>query len=193
MLEERESKNLRLFVAVPLWKEFREGALPRYCELRKKDWPLKWVKPENWHLTLKFLGDTPASGVREIRQSIRNHVAGSPEFEIELGGLGGFPRLSKMRVFWVGVREGREALVRVADSVDKACVAAGYPGDRKKFQAHLTLARARSAPVAVDVPKDTYSGSWGTQVVGGVCLVQSTLEPGGAKYEVLEEILFGSI
>ena len=178
-----------MFVAVPLWEGFREGAIDRYKELRKRDWPLRWVRPENWHLTLKFLGDTPEGAVKAITDSLRAHVSGPhPPFSIEVGGLGGFPRLSKMRVFWVGVREGKEPLIELAESAHKACVEAGYPGDNKKFQPHLTLARAKSGPVSVDVPKELYSGSWGTQEVEGVALVESTLGPGGAKYEVLERI-----
>lgn len=184
-------ETLRLFVAVPLWEGFQEGALERYRELRKRDWPLKWVKPENWHLTLKFLGDTPETAVEGIVKSLRSHVSGCYQpFLIEVGGLGGFPRLSKMRVFWVGVREGKEPLLQLAQSVHKACVEAGYPGDKKKFEPHLTLARARVGPVAVDVPKEQYSGSWGRRQVDGVALVKSDLGPGGAKYEVLEVISF---
>jgi 2'-5' RNA ligase len=187
------NNNLRLFVAVPLWDQFRLDALPKYDQLRRLHLPLRWVQPLNWHLTMLFLGDVPAAAVNRIAEHLRNLPEEKPvcetsqlkPFEIELGQLGAFPRLSKARVVWVGVRTGRDELVSLADRIRIACEVAGFPGDKKPFQAHLTLGRAKDQPVTVQIPSAWMNESWGSHWVDSFCLVRSQLQQGGSVYEVL--------
>jgi 2'-5' RNA ligase len=179
---------LRLFVAAPMWGTFREEALPRYEELRRFHWPLRWTRPENWHFTIQFLGDTPASEVENLDAALRKAVEGFEAFEIEVGGLGGFPRLSKARVLWVGVRKGAESLRRLAEAVRKSLAEAGHAGDKKQFEAHLTVARAREEPVQIQVPADIHAAHWGSCWVDSVMLVKSDLEKGGPVYTSLATV-----
>lgn len=181
-------EHLRLFFAVPLWDSFREGAMDRYKELQEFGWRLKWVRPENWHLTMKFLGNVPRVAVPGLEESVREKIAGHPPFTVGIGGLGGFPRPSRARVVWVGVREGREPLVELAKAVHEGCSDAGFPGDKKPFQPHFTLARAKKDPVAIRVPDSVFKAHWGERLVDSVSLVRSTLQPTGAVYETLVEI-----
>lgn len=182
-----DKPSLRLFVAAPLWGAFREEALPRYEALRRQGWPVKWVRPENWHITLKFLGEIPSSKLEALKASLEAAVKDAPPFRMVLEGLGGFPRLSRARVLWVGVGEGRQSLVELAAKVHRACVEAGCPGDRKGFQAHLTLARAKAEPVSVRVSPDLYRAVWGALLVESIHLVKSVLAPGGSVYESVGE------
>ncbi|MCA9412512.1 MAG: RNA 2',3'-cyclic phosphodiesterase, partial [Candidatus Omnitrophica bacterium] len=146
-IESEPDPKLRLFVAVPLWDDFRERNRHYYVSLKKLPLDLKWVKPENWHITLKFLGPVPQSQVAPLVESLGEHLKGLSPITFELAGLGGFPRLSKCRVLWVGATEGRKKLNALAHKVAEACREAGTPGDRKNFQAHLTLARSRNNPL----------------------------------------------
>lgn len=176
----------RLFVAVPLWDQFRAGALSLFNELSRNRWPLRWVKPENWHLTLQFLGDVKVDSVSHLSESLRSSIRGIAPFEIELGEVGGFPRVSKARVVWVGVKQGRDPLLELAKNVRNGCVAGGCPGDKKPFEAHLTLARAKEEPVNIQLPPEIYKASWGTHTVDHIALVRSHLQKGGPAYEVIE-------
>jgi 2'-5' RNA ligase len=162
--------------------------MARFEELRGYGWQLKWVRPENWHLTMKFLGNVPSAAVPHLEESVRAQVAAHSPFRIALGGLGGFPRLSRARVLWVGVREGKEPLVELSKAVHDGCTDAGYPGDKKPFEPHFTLARAKKDPVAIKVPDCVFTAHWGERFVESVSLVRSTLQPSGAVYETLAEI-----
>ncbi len=187
LLEDVSSGQVyRLFVAVPLWDEFRMTASKHLEELMRYRWPLRWVKPENWHLTLQFLGDVEVSRIQELSKAIRTSVQGHSPFEIELGEIGGFPRTSKARVLWVGVKQGRELLLELAKSARKGCVDGGCPGDKKPFEAHLTLARAKEAPVNIQLPSEIHKAMWGTHTVDHIALVRSHLQKGGPVYEAIE-------
>ncbi|MCB9783311.1 MAG: RNA 2',3'-cyclic phosphodiesterase [Candidatus Omnitrophica bacterium] len=189
-IESEPDPKLRLFVAVPLWDDFRERNRHYYVSLKKLSLDLKWVKPENWHITLKFLGPVPQSQVTPLVNSLGEHLKGVSPITFELAGLGGFPRLSKCRVLWVGATKGRKELNTLARKVAEACREAGTPGDRKNFQAHLTLARSRNNPLAIKVSDELFRSNWGSETVDSVALVKSTLGPGGAKYEIVETIRF---
>ena len=182
--------DLRLFVAIPLWGPFRERNQTHLQNLKKIPADLRWVNPQNWHITLKFLGRVPASRVPDLTQSLKESLTGQWPFSFELGGLGGFPRLSKCRVLWVGATDGKRELIDLANRVAEACTQAGFPGDKKNFQAHLTLARTRKKSLAIRVPKEQFEASWGEVRVDSVVLVKSSLQPGGAKYEVVETVSF---
>lgn len=185
------SEVWRLFVAVPLWGSFRELARLRHNELLKLAYPFRWVRPEHWHLTLHFLGDTPISKLELLKDSLTEEVSRIPSFRIEVGGLGGFPRLSKARVLWVGVRVGAERLVRLAEAAKGACVRAGCPGDKKRFEPHLTLARAKQEPLSVKVPPEIHAAAWGVEEVRSITLVRSELARTGPTYTPLVEVLLG--
>jgi len=181
-------ETIRTFVAVPLWDDFAASAKNRFEDLKNRGWPFRWVHPDRWHLTLRFLGDVPKSATALICESISDQVCTQSSFTIEVGELGGFPRLSKARVLWVGVREGRDELCSLAESVTKGCTEAGYPGDKKPFTPHFTIARAKDVPVRIQLEREVFEASWGSQFVDAVHLVGSTLGPGGPTYESLSKI-----
>lgn len=187
----KRTPTLRLFVALPLWGEFRERNLERYRSLRALPHDLKWVRPEHWHITLKFLGPVPESAVPDLIGALERGLESLAGFDFEVDGLGGFPRLSKCRVLWAGVSEGREKMNRLAAAVAAACRETGYPGDRKNFQAHLTLARSRGDSIAMQIPKELFKATWGWGRADSIALVKSTLGPGGPQYEVLKDFPLG--
>jgi len=183
----RGPKPLRLFIGIPLWEALCESATPVEKQIRRIEGPLRWVKPERRHITLKFLGDCPASALPGLEEALSSAVAQRPTFRIVVSGLGGFPRLSKARVLFVGVSEGREDLCALAEAVDRGCLEAGLAGDRKKFQAHITLARSKAGAVGVRVPPEIHRAVWGEAEVGSVSLIESRLSSAGPEYRILRE------
>ena len=87
---------LRLFLALPL-SVFRDE-IERFLVLLKRNVPgIKWVLPEQVHLTLHFFGDTPSSGLDRLDEALRRVVGDFPVMELRLTGMGGFPDLKRDR------------------------------------------------------------------------------------------------
>src|SRR5690606_558822 len=105
--------------------------------------PGRVVPPENWHLTLRFLGATPASAAARVVEELEAAPLGAP-FEIRLGALGAFPRPARATVLWMGLRAGEGPLGDLAAAVEVAVRRAGIAPEDRPFSPHLTLARLRS-------------------------------------------------
>ena len=100
---------------------------------------LRWTKPENLHLTLKFIGEYPEGEMGTLEEALRG-VVWPGEFEVKVRGLGFFPNARAPRVIWAGVEAGPE-LGQLARRVDRALWKLGVPPERKAYAPHLTLAR----------------------------------------------------
>lgn len=141
--------GIRSFVAVELDETARRELSHLLGQLKQSDADVKWVSPNNLHLTLKFLGDVPADDMAKVIAALGVAVAGdvlpaAGAFEFEIAGLGAFPSVSNPRVIWVGLGQGREALVSLAAGVEAALGPLGFPAEGRGFSPHLTLGRCRS-------------------------------------------------
>jgi RNA 2',3'-cyclic 3'-phosphodiesterase len=136
------SDRQRLFFAVPLTDEAREG-LDRSIggSLRALE-QLRPIPPQNWHLTLRFLGDTSAAE----RLAVEARLDASrlpPPFRFQLGGWGAFPRPGAARVLWIGVRDPASGLATLNRQTEEAATSAGFEPDPRAYSPHLTIARLR--------------------------------------------------
>lgn len=132
----------RLFVGLPLPREYQDGlaaltrslgpAAPGQCS---------WTRPGNWHVTLKFLGETPLEALPDVHAAL-SAVAWEP-FALRAGGGGFFPSAKRPRVLWVGVARGAPELRALAGQVDGALAMAGFAPEAREFAAHLTVARIK--------------------------------------------------
>lgn len=140
----------------------------------------RWSKPENYHLTLAFLGDAdPELVVPALAASTPTGVP----LDIEVVGWGAFPKAAGARVFWAGV-QGGEALIDLAGRVRSACRSVAPEMDMKVYSPHLTLGRAQ-APVDVrQLNVEMPSMQWSVDRYG---LIESRLSPRGAGYTTLGE------
>lgn len=174
----------RLFLAVDLAADVRRdlasrlAASPLACPL-----PGRPVAPESWHLTLRFLGQTPAPDGARLVAGLHAAALGAP-FDIAFGRLGAFPRAARAQVLWLGLEEGVDALRRLAGVVERAVVAAGFPAEHRPFDAHLTLSRLRPAEDLRGLI-GALSGTGLRQRVDAVALFRSHLGRDGARYEPL--------
>ncbi|MCS7194715.1 MAG: RNA 2',3'-cyclic phosphodiesterase [Meiothermus sp.] len=132
------------------------------------------VQPHQMHITLLFLGEQPEARLPELRQTGREVAARVPAFEVTLGGTGYFPAAGSPRVWFV--KASGVGLEPLASGLQQALgIGEGT------FRPHLTLARKkgpapRVGPVVVNL----------RFTARAVCLVESKLEPAGARYRVLE-------
>ncbi|TMQ72064.1 MAG: RNA 2',3'-cyclic phosphodiesterase, partial [Candidatus Eisenbacteria bacterium] len=109
-----ESERLRIFLAAfppRATQAVAEGVIDR---LRGPDDRVSWVKRDNLHYTLRFLGDLGESGAARAAEAAREAAAAQPAFDARLGELGAFPNPRKARVLWLGLAEGADALSALA-------------------------------------------------------------------------------
>jgi 2'-5' RNA ligase len=150
---------------------------------------LSWTKPENLHLTLRFLGDLGDSGVKRAGQAVERGAAEVPAFRARLGGLGTFPSIARPRVLWAGLAEGAEAASALAHSVNRALLRDEFGSPDKPFRAHLTLARVREGARGLAALGDyAMAPSPGEAILDQVVLMKSELHPAGARYTPLVEV-----
>jgi 2'-5' RNA ligase len=143
----------------------------------------RWTTPEQWHVTLQFLGrvEDAAVAVRALGPA----VAAQQAFEARLGGAGAFPSARRAGVAWAGVTEGAEPFGALARSVSDALAPLGYARDEGRFHPHLTLARTRGRDRRDARPLvDALSGAaLGERFeVAEVVLFESRTRPSGAEY-----------
>ncbi len=137
----------RLFFAVPLADELRDAAgrlqeeLARACRSGPR---VRWVERANVHLTLKFLGDTPAEALTEIARAADRVAAAAGPMSLEVAGAGCFPPRGAPRTIWVGLARDCAALITLAESLDRALAEAGLAkAETRPFHAHFTLGRVK--------------------------------------------------
>ncbi len=189
---EGREEQPRLFVAIELEPPMLAALGQVQAALQRRPLEgLRWVRPEGIHLTLKFLGDTPANRLPAIRRALAGAVLGVPPLRLSLDTPGSFGSRQSPRVVWVGLRGDIEELGRLQRRVDEALEKEGFPREQRAFSPHLTLARIRpesalalAAPLAealrdLQVP----DASMETRVLS---LMRSRLNPRGAEYTCVE-------
>ncbi len=145
---------------------------------------IRWTKPENVHLTLKFLGDVQEEVLEDLCTALAEAVAGHASFDVELTGLGAFPSARRARIMWAGVGAGSEELRSLAEEVDAALAPLGFERERRPYTPHLTLGRIPGRPVSLDLPSSGVE-ELGRFRVQRVEFVRSTLTAKGAVYEII--------
>jgi len=138
------SESIRTFIAIELSDEIRAEIARIEDILKEEDADIRWVRPENVHLTLKFLGNVEAERIAKVEEGVRIAVQECPPFELVLSGAGAFPNLRRPRVIWVGVREDGEILRRVYRNTQHELLRRRFPKEKKRFSPHLTVGRVRS-------------------------------------------------
>jgi 2'-5' RNA ligase len=142
--------KLRTFVAVELSPDVRARASDMIRKLSPSGVKASWVKPENMHLTLKFLGDTPTSDLAGVCQAVAEAATAVPSFDIECAGAGAFPSLNRPRTLWLGLHDGEGKLQVLHRAVEDALAKVGFRPEHRRFQPHLTIGRVRqSTPAAL--------------------------------------------
>jgi 2'-5' RNA ligase len=177
---------MRLFVAVHLPEEIRARLATVQDRLRRAQADVSWVKPENLHITLKFLGETEPRRLDRIRSALADAAQGAAVFAAEVTGVGTFGGRNP-RVVWVGVRDGATPLAALARAVEDALAEVGVAKERRGFTAHFTLGRVRSPrnlEALLAALRAEPVESFGTVCVDQFSLMESELNPSGSIYTV---------
>ncbi len=177
---------MRLFVAIDISAAIRERLSAFVQELRPRAPQLTWVRAENLHLTLKFIGHASEENLPAIRDVLSATKLHSP-LELRFRGIGFFPSEKRPRVLWVGVESPPE-LARLARDIDSALARLGFPAEERAFSPHLTLARSKESriPQALLSAIQTHTHrEFGGILATEFHLIESTLRATGAEYRIL--------
>ncbi|MEO8606856.1 MAG: RNA 2',3'-cyclic phosphodiesterase [Chloroflexota bacterium] len=134
----------RLFIAIDLPDDLKND-LGNLCSGIDG---AKWVKREQMHLTLRFIGDVDDPGLESIKSALQKIQAAS--FDMHLEGIGQFPPKGNPRVLWVGLKSP-PALNNLQRQINTSITSLGLPPEDHPFSPHITLARFKTPPHAESV------------------------------------------
>ena len=184
---------MRLFTGIELGDAERTKAAATMTQLQERvrqqapNARVTWIAEERLHLTLRFIGQVDALLAERIVAALRTPLP-LPPFTLEFGALGTFPPRGAPRVLWIGVADGRDAVVRVESEVSDRLLDLGIQKEDRPYSPHLTLARIREpAGLRTRALFDGVSASIGRTDVEAITLFESRLSPKGPTYVVLEK------
>jgi RNA 2',3'-cyclic 3'-phosphodiesterase len=183
---------LRSFIAVEVPPEVQNAISQSLAPLQKSlPKPLiRWVAPQNVHLTLKFLGDVSPINLEQMAEAIRFEAEAHQAFSMSVAGIGAFPNSRRPRVIWIGLA-APAALTALQRGVEAASASLGYAAENRPFSPHLTVGRVGQAVSVSDLHKihlaleEMKVGQLGQVQVTAIHIFKSDLRPGGSVYTPL--------
>jgi 2'-5' RNA ligase len=182
---------VRLFVALEIPAAVRDNLATLIRDLRTADPKPRWVRPENLHVTLKFIGEAPPDKLDAIRGAL-SAVRSEQPVELHFRGLGFFPNEEHPRVLWANM-EASPNVKSLAGDVDCALEILGFPGEQRPFTPHLTLARFPSPRILDKLLTSIQKNNgveFGSLRSNEFHLIESKLKPSGAEYERIASFPF---
>lgn len=192
MANDNPAGHLRLFVAIALPETVRDEILRAQRELQ----PLvpreaaRWSRPDQLHLTLRFLGNVPVEAVEGLKQSVEAVCRNAPPLSLRAQGVGFFPNSHSPRVIWVGIGDREKRLVDLQQRLEMAVGPFSPEPGEKNFTGHVTLGRlkkprpceVRDLAARAQLFETQMFGNW---MAHEVEIIRSELSSLGARYTSL--------
>lgn len=195
-----DSEQFRLFVAVAIPEPVKVKMEAAQAELRRilPERNVRWIQREQFHLTLRFLGDVESSQVESLAEAIRGACRGFSPLHLRVQQVGFFPDLRYPRVVWVGVQDQAQQLPRLQQAVQDATEHFTREEKEDRFTGHATLARIKGIkrPESAMLGRaaagmaDRLFGEWTAYQLE---LMRSELSPQGAKHSILTSIALADL
>ncbi|MGD0260184.1 MAG: RNA 2',3'-cyclic phosphodiesterase [Verrucomicrobiota bacterium] len=195
-----DSERSRLFIAVAIPGEVKAKMEAAQAELRRvlPERTVRWARREQFHLTLRFLGDVQAARVEALGEALRAACRGFGALHLRAERVGFFPDLRRPRVVWVGVQDQAEQLPRLQAAVELATREYTTEEKEERFTGHVTLARikgikrpeAEALGQAAAGMAERLFGHWTAYQVE---LMRSELLPQGARHSTLASIALADL
>lgn len=194
---------MRLFVALLLSEEVRNGLAAVQDELGVRCDGVRWVRPELLHLTVRFLGEVDDRAVAGVAEAMSRGAADAAPFDMRIAGLGAFPPAGAARIVWAGASDESGTMAAMERSVGANLDAAGFPPEFRAWSPHITLGRVR---VGRSPRAGRASGSGRdlravlddaefpamTQSAQALSLMSSVLGTNGSRYECVASARLGA-
>lgn len=181
-------ERVRAFIALDISSDIKEKLSNLQKSLKDTDIKIRWVAPENIHITLKFLGNVEGNKISKIKNVLREVVEENEAFIIKFTGIGAFPHLHNPRVIWVGIEEGEAGLKKINQKIEEGLKKIKIKREGKEFQPHLTIGRMKSSfnkKIMIDLINKYKDEKWGEIVAEKITLYKSTLTAKGPVYSPL--------
>jgi len=191
------AEPIRTFIAAALPDSIREELVRIQAELRTEEFKFRWVKPENIHLTLVFLGELDPEMLESICIAVADTARCHDPIRLAIQGLGVFPGIKRPRIIWVGMAGEVQILRELKSSLDRSLLKINglkFKPERRPFRAHLTFGRAkrridsRKLAAAMNRLQITLSAPF---TIAEIHVFKSDLRPGGAVYTKLSSAGLG--
>lgn len=184
--------TIRVFIAIEIDSEIKNKLSEYLSKLKRTGADVKWVAPENIHLSLKFIGYIEKETLINLNKIISNAVSCIGPFSISIGNIGAFPSIEKPRVVFVCVQERGNSLFKIYEKLDKGVEQLGIKRESKKYVGHITLGRVKSQKNISKLKNILNSGTecyFGLEKVTSLSLIQSKLTPTGPLYTRLNNFI----
>jgi 2'-5' RNA ligase len=188
------SETIRTFIAFELPPAVIALLENVQQELKRLKIRARWVRPENIHLTLKFLGDISPDDIDKIGTAMAGAAVDFSPVSVSVGGIGVFPGIKRPRVIWAGLGGDIRSLLDLHSRLAGKLAEAGFPKDKKSLKAHLTLGRIKQAanPATLRRMMTGYAGLSSEEFTfNPAILFKSDLKPSGAVYSKLKQAKLG--
>lgn len=184
--------TIRAFIAIKISADIHKKLRNIQEKLKETATQISWVKPENIHLTLKFLGNVEEKRIPKIISQLEASVQSVSSFQLQVGYAGAFPNIRYPRVIWIGVTDDEEGSLRtLQEEINGRLAKLGFDKEGARFKPHLTLGRVRSQKNKGNLLRAVESilNIWVGEVsVDAIYLIRSELKPTGAEYTDLAEV-----
>jgi RNA 2',3'-cyclic 3'-phosphodiesterase len=178
---------MRLFIALALSAEVENNVAAIQARLQRTEADVRWVEPENFHITVKFLGDLEETHLPDIEAVCEDAAKKSAPFRVRVSGVSFFPKRGPLKTLWAGLSQGGDDWKALVQRMEEPLLPFGAAREGGLVP-HITLGRVRSERgiealrAAIDKEARTDCGEMS---VSEIALYQSTLDPRGATYRVL--------
>jgi RNA 2',3'-cyclic 3'-phosphodiesterase len=179
----------RTFIAVEISDDIRNNTVALQEALAKTGATVKWVEPENLHVSLLFLGEVDDRELHAVCRAVKEVAATEPPFPLRVSGVGAFPTPRRPKILWAGITDGAGELKRLYERLEAKLLELGcYRKEERGYTPHLTLGRVKGeADGFALAPELAKRLAWdgGRTVVDEVVVFASVLEKDGPVYTVL--------
>jgi 2'-5' RNA ligase len=182
-----------MFAAIELDPELRRRLVRLQTDIGVQERGLRWLTPEQMHLTVKFLGEVPDDLIPAVCDALAGLAADGEPFAFEVRGVGCFPPRGSVRIVWAGLEEPSGRLRRFQAACEQVFAGLGFKQEHRLYAPHLTLARVKNASLSASLRagaarNDGFSA--GRQEADEVVLFESVLRREAARYRVVARCPF---
>ena len=189
---------MRVFFCFDLQPDLKVQIYKKFSHLRHSTVRVSWVKPENMHITLKFLGEVDERRIEDFKEAAQTAITNAEvasNIKVVLERIGAFPAIERPRVVWIGPASEPQAVISLAAALESQLVGIGFEPERKPFTTHVTLGRVKDQSRSLRelteliqrTPPFAYKAS-----ISRLTLMESKLSPQGSVYRPVFELPFES-
>lgn len=169
---------MRIFTAVEIPEEAKLSIYNLIKNINTEA-NVKWVKKDNFHVTLKFFGEVKS--LSTLENILKDAVSDFEPFHVSLSGLGAFPSKSRAKVLWVGLGKGENELKDIYKNIEDKAVDLGFKKEERNYTPHITFGRVKKGILKFPEIEFSYPSFLATKIT----LFESILKPSGPIYRVI--------